>query len=200
MIGGAVYYFLYCLVSVAFFFWHPVFRVKGRDNVPRNGRMVICANHSGMADPLWVCLALRLGHIPRIMAKKEAMEYPIIGKILNKLGVFGVDRDAADVHAVKIGMRALRNDEQLLIFPEGTRIRKREDSKPKRGAVTLASRTDSSILPVFVTMRTYPWQPVTVVIGEAYRPVFAEKKATDEELEQATLDLMDKIYALEAKV
>ena len=200
MIGGPVYYFLYCLVSVAFFFWHPVFRVIGRDNVPRNGRMVICANHSGMADPLWVCLALRLGHIPRIMAKKEAMEYPIIGKVLNKLGVFGVDRDAADVHAVKIGMRALRNDEQLLIFPEGTRIRKREDSKPKRGAVTLASRTDSPILPVFVTMRTYPWQPVTVVIGEAYRPVFAEKKATDEELEQATLDLMDKIYALEAKV
>lgn len=200
MTGGPLYCFLYCLVSVGFFLWHPIYRVKGREHVPHDGRLVICANHSGMADPFWVCLALRLGHIPRIMAKKEAMSYPIVGWIMDKLGVFGVDRDAVDVHAVKQGMRALRNEEQLLIFPEGTRVRDRKDSHPKRGAVTLASRTDTPILPVYVTMRRYPWQPVTVVIGEPYRPDFSGRKATDEELEQATAELMDRIYAMEALV
>ena len=196
MIGGLLYRFLYCLVYVGFFLWHPIYRVKGRENVPKNGRLVICSNHSGMADPFWVCLSLRLGHIPRIMAKKEAMQYPVVGWIMDKIGVFGVDRDAADVHAVKIGMRALRNEEQLLIFPEGTRVRNRKDSQPKRGAVTLASRTDTPILPVYVSMRQYPWQPVTVSIGEPYRVSFSGKKATDEELEQATVELVDKIYSM----
>ena len=200
MTGGFLYCFLYCLVSAVFFLWHPVFRVKGRAHVPHGGKLVICANHSGMADPFWIVLALRLGHIPRIMAKKEAMSYPVVGWIMDKLGVFGVDRDVADVHAVKQGMRALRNDEQLLIFPEGTRVRDRKNSCPKRGAVTLASRTDAPVLPVYVSMRRYPWQPVTVVIGEAYQLQFSGPKATDDELEKATAELMNKIYALEAEV
>lgn len=196
MTGGFLYYLVYCLVSVGFFFWHPIFHVKGRENVPHGGRLVICSNHSGMADPFWVCYALRLGHIPRIMAKKEAMETPVLGRFLEKLGVFGVDRDAADVHAIKQGMRALRNEEQLLIFPEGTRVRNRKDSLPKRGAVTLAARTDSPILPVYVSMRKYPWQRVDVIIGEPYKVTFEGRRATDEELERASEELMDKIYAM----
>ena len=200
MIGGALYRFLYVLVWTAFFVWHPICRVIGREHVPKDGRLVICANHSGMADPLWVILSMRLGHIPRVMAKKEALNYPVLGWILRHLQVIGVDRDAADVHAIKEGLRALREEQQLLIFPEGTRVRDRRKSQPKRGAVTLAARTDSPILPVFVSQRNYPWQPVTIVFGEPYRPQFADKKATDDELEMATKELMTRIYAMESEL
>ena len=196
MTGGFVYYLIYVLVSIGFFFWHPIYRVKGRENVPKSGRLVICANHSGMADPFWVCKSLHIGHIPRIMAKKESLSYPVVGKIMSAIGVFGVDREVADVNAIKVGIRALKNEEQLLIFPEGTRVRNRADSHPKKGAVLLASRTNAPILPVYVSMRTRPWQPVTVVIGEPYMIEFVGKRANDAELEQATVDMMNKIYAL----
>ena len=200
MIGGAVYRFLYCLVRAVFFIWHPIYRVVGRENIPRSGRLVFCANHSGMADPLWAVISMNLGHIPRIYAKIEAMNYPIIGWILRNLGVIGVDREIADVHAIKEGLRALREEQQILIFPEGTRVRDRSRSNPKRGAVTLASRTDTPIIPVFLSMRKYPFQPVKVVFGEPYSVTVQGKRATDEELEEATQELMKKIYALEDQI
>ena len=197
MTGGVLYRVLYFLVRIAFFVWHPVYRVIGRKHVPKSGRLMICPNHSGMADPLWAVMSMNLGHIPRIYAKKEAMNYPVIGWILEHFGVIGIDRDIADVSAIKEGLRALRDEQQLLIFPEGTRVRERSKSNPKRGAVTLAARTDTPILPVYISMRKYPFQPVKVVFGEPYRLTFAGKRATDEELDQATQELMKKIYALE---
>lgn len=200
MIGGWVYRLLYCLVRTAFFVWHPVYRVVGREHVPKSGKLVICANHSGMADPLWAIMSLRLGHIPRVMAKKEALSYPVIGRILTALQVIGVDRGIADIHAIKEGIRALRNDQQLLIFPEGTRVRNRVDSKPKRGAVTLAAKTNAPVLPMYISMRTRPFQPVTVVIGAPYVLTFAGTKPTDEELEEANRALMDRIYQMGEQV
>lgn len=200
MTGGILYILVYLVVRIGLFLWHPVFHVKGRENAPREGRLLICPNHNGMADPFWVALALRYDHLPRIMAKIQLMRVPVLGWFIKKLGVIGVDREIADVSAIKEGLRALREEQQLMIFPEGTRVRDRSMSSPKRGAVTLAARTDTPILPVYVTRRRYPWQPVTVVIGEPYRVRFAGKRATDEELEQATQELMERIYAMEEQV
>lgn len=184
------------IVRVAFFFWHPVFRVIGRENVPKDGRLMICANHSGMADPIWIFFALKLGHVPRIMAKQEVMKVPVLGWLLRKFGVFGVDREGADINAIKTGLRCLNDEQQLLVFPEGTRVKRGQKVPPKRGAVTMAARTDSPILPVYLTPRQGPFCPVTCVFGEPYRMHFSGKRATDEELEQEAEALMKKIYQL----
>lgn len=196
MIGGWIYRVLYVFVRTVFFFWHPIYRVEGRENVLTTGKMIICANHSGMADPLWVVASLNMGHIPRIMAKKESLSYPVIGRILSKLKVIGVDRGMADVHAIKEGLRALKEEQQLLIFPEGTRVRRREDSNPKGGAVLLAAKTNAPILPVYISMRTAPFQPVKCVIGKPYEVRFTGKRPTDEEMELSIRELMDKIYTM----
>ena len=196
MIEGAVFWLIYVLVRIGFCIWHPIYRVIGRENVPKTGKLVICSNHSGMADPFWVILSLNIRHIPRIMAKKESLSYPVVGKILSKLNVIPVDRGIADVHAIKESLRALREDQQLLIFPEGTRIRNRADSNPKAGAVMLAAKSGAPILPVYMSMRRYPLQPVKCVIGKPYMLEFAGKRPTEDELNQATQDLMQKIYEM----
>ena len=90
MMGGVAYRILFVIVRAAMFLYHPVFRVIGREHVPKEGRLLICPNHSGAADPIWVIFALRLGHIPRIMAKKELMKFPLFAWIFHKLGVFTV--------------------------------------------------------------------------------------------------------------
>lgn len=196
MSKGPIYSLIVAIVRFAMFFWHPVFRVIGRENVVKEGRMMICANHSGAADPIWVVFALRLGHIPRIMAKKEVMEVPLLGWILKKFGVFGVDRDGADISAIKTGLRCLNDDQQILVFPEGTRVKPGETVEPKRGAVTLAARTNTPILPVYLTTNRYPFSPLTCVIGKPYTLEFAGRRATDEELKQRSEELMEKIYKL----
>lgn len=190
------YYVLLPLVRIALFFYHPVFKVAGRENIPQKGRLVICANHRGIADPLWIVATLRLGHIPRIMAKKEATEAPVLGWLLRHVGVFGVDRNGTDVVAIKNGLRCLKEEEELLIFPEGTRVKPGKIVEPKRGAVLLAARTDSPILPVYISTKRYPFSPMKCVIGKPYRPQFAGMKPTEEELERETKLLMERIYGM----
>lgn len=195
MTGGALYVFAITLVRIALFLWHPVFRVKGREHIIRGSRLMICANHSGMADPLWIMIAVRLGHIPRIMAKKELLEVPVLGKFLNKIGIIGVDRGGNDVKAIKTGLRALQEDQQMLVFPEGTRVKKGMSVAPKRGALLLAQRTNTPLLPVYLTTKRYPFSPMTCIIGEPYF-LDSSRKMTDEDLELETKRLMEKIYAL----
>ena len=184
------------LVRFCMFFWHPAFRVIGRENVKKDGRLMICANHCGAADPVWIVFALKLGHIPRIMAKKEIMQVPVLGSFLRKVGAFGVDRENADVSAIKTGLRCLNNEEQMLVFPEGTRVKNGMTVEPKKGAVMLAVRTSTPILPVYISTKRRPFGPITCVIGEPYMIECEGKRPTDEELTQWTTEMMDKIYDL----
>lgn len=190
------YKILLPIVRAGLFFYHPGFRVIGRENVPCNGRLVICANHSGLADPIWIVHALHLGHIPRIMAKKEALEMPILGRIFERIGVFGVDREGIDVTAIKKGLKCLKDEEELLIFPEGTRVRNGKIVEPKRGAVMLAARTDSPILPVYLTAQRRPFSKMKCVIGMPYTMEFSGPKPTEAELEHETRRMMERIYKL----
>ena len=73
MLKGFWYWVAFYIVRAAMFLYHPVFHVKGRENIPQEGSFLICPNHSGMADPLWVIFALRLNRVPRIMAKNQVM-------------------------------------------------------------------------------------------------------------------------------
>lgn len=169
----------------------------GRENMPEGG-CIICANHSGLADPVWAVLAMKPKTTPWIMAKKSAMEAPVIGKLFAAFGAFGVDRDNPDINAVKKSLTVLKNGEQLLIFPEGTRVKKGKTVEPKSGAVMLANRTDVPIVPVFITRNRKPFRRIRVVIGTPYKAAFESRKPSSEELQTATDELMRKIYAMES--
>ena len=45
-------------------------------------------------------------------------------------------------------------------------------------------------------MKRHPFSKLTCVIGKPYRPAYSSKKPSEEELETATQDLMEKIYRL----
>ena len=47
------YHLCWWLCRIGLFFWHPVFHVTGREQIPA-GSCIFCANHSGMADPMKV--------------------------------------------------------------------------------------------------------------------------------------------------
>ena len=74
-------------------------RVEGIENIPQEGRVVVCSNHSNVLDP--VILAVSLKRQIFFMAKKEMFEKKIFNYIFSKLGTFPVDRDGADLSAIK---------------------------------------------------------------------------------------------------
>ena len=182
------------LVRLGLFFWHPVFRVTGRENIPA-GPCVICGNHIGMADPLWAIFALKQGPFFRIMAKDSLLQAPLLGKLLHWAGIIGVKRGEGDINAIKEALKTLKDGKKLLIYPEGTRA-KDGPLEGKTGAVMLANRAKCPILPVYIKRKRFLFSPMAMVIGEPFQVVTETGKATAEELRRETDRMMDIIYKL----
>ena len=132
----------------------------------------------------------------RDRAKIELSRVPVLGWLLGKAGVIYVDRGHADVHAVKEALKWLKEDQKLLIFPEGTRVHEGESVEGKSGAALFATRTGTPLVPVYVSRKKYWFRPSPVVIGTPIYPEIAGRKATAEELERITENLMAEIYRL----
>ena len=169
-------------------------RFIGRKNIPE-GPALICANHPGLADPVWAVLAMKDRKIPWIMAKKQIMDTPVLGRFLSWFGAFGVDRDAADINAIKRALKHLRDGDKLLIFPEGTRVKKGKTVTPKSGALMIANRAGVPVVPLYITHHRKPFQPIKCVFGTPYLPELG-KRPSAEELEKASAELMQTIYGL----
>ena len=188
------YRFLYVIVGLYFKLIHPV-RAVGRENIPE-GPAVICPNHTTAGDPFYVVFAFGRRWTMRAMAKVEIMRVPFIGWILGKAGVFGVDRGATDVKAVRTAMKFLKEGDKLLMFPEGTRVRGDEDVEAKVGAALFATRTGVPLLPVYIQRKKKRFRRNTVVIGEPYKPEFEGRKPSEEELKAMARELMGRVKAL----
>lgn len=196
----AVFTVIWCIAAPFFCFVHPC-RLVGRERLPAQGGL-FCANHTGMSDPLCLLAALGVKWNVHVMAKAELMRVPILGWILKRAGIFGVERGKSDITAIKTAMKFLKNGESVLMFPEGTRIRNGVDrngnaSEAKAGAAMIAVRTDALLIPVYIPEKKRWFRTTKVVIGEPYKPHTESKKGSAEEYQQIAEDLMHRIHALE---
>lgn len=189
-----LYAVLYPLVWIFMRIFHPV-KVWGRENIPEGG-VLLCGNHTTLGDPIYVVCAI--GHKPqvRVMAKEELMHAFFIGFILRHVGVIGVKRGKADVGAVKEGMKALKNGEKLLLFPEGTRVREGETAEAHTGAAMFSTRTGVPLLPVYITPKKRLFRKIDVIFGEPYMPEFQGRRPTPDDYERIAKDLMVRIHKL----
>lgn len=189
-----VFGILYTILWPVFHFIYPI-KAVGRENIPE-GAAVICPNHSAAIDPFYVVFAFGRKYPMWAMAKQEILNWPVVGWILGKAGVFGVDRGSADLKAAKTALRCLKENRKLLMFPEGTRVHEGESVEAKAGAALFATRTGSPLLPVYIPTKKKLFRPNTVVIGKPYYPQIAGRKATNDELQAIAADLMDRVHAL----
>lgn len=186
------YKVLYSIVRPFVGLYYPM-KFIGRENIPAGGGLV-CGNHSSAIDPFFVAFALGRQRPICAMAKESLMKVPVIGRLLKLVGTFGVKRGASDIHAVKYAMEQLKSGEYVVLFPEGTRVKSREEGEPKTGAAMLACRTGVPVVPVYVPMKKKPFRINRVYIGQPLHFAPAGKRATTQEYEAMTTELMDAIY------
>lgn len=123
-------------------------RVFGQENIPRQGRFILAANHVSYLDPPLVSsLSPRR---PHTIAKKELFEKPLLAKFFRALGAFPIDRGKADRKAIRHAIEMLESEAPLLIFPEGARSRTGELEDPGIGLGMIAHATKSPIIPVYL--------------------------------------------------
>jgi len=135
-------------------------RIEGElDEIPREGPVILAANHISNADAviLGAWLTKSLGRRIHWLGKKEMFEWPVVGYVARNGGIHPVDRGAADVDAFRTAERVLREGHILMIFPEGTRSPTGELQKPKDGLAMLALRTGAPIVPIGVSNTDRVW-------------------------------------------
>src|SRR3954454_23909598 len=127
------------------------FRVAriGREHVPREGGVLLAPNHRSFLDPFVIGICIR--RPAYVMAKQELFKPRWQAWVLNALGAFPVRRGGADEEAMETSRVLLERGEMVLVFPEGTRIRKGSLGRPKRGVGRLALETGVPVVPIAVT-------------------------------------------------
>ena len=166
-------------------------RVVGRENVP-DGPCIICAPHSNALDPILISVSLGIRHYVRHLAKVETETMPFVGWFMKNCGSIFVRRGESDINAFKQCMRALKDGEKLMIFPEGTRVHGDAHVEPKNGAVRLAAKLHVPILPVYVPRDKKLFHPTEVIIGKPY----TVEAAPHTDYEALARESMDRIWEL----
>lgn len=145
---------------------------EGLENLPKDQPVLLCANHSSAVDPILLICAMRQDFPLRIMAKKQLMKIPVVGAFLRAIGVFGVDRGNSDIAAVKTSIQSLRDGWNLLVFPEGTRVKEPGSVDVKGGVGMMAIRSGVPLVPVFIGRDKRLFHRVSIIIGKPYDPVY----------------------------
>jgi 1-acyl-sn-glycerol-3-phosphate acyltransferase len=178
--------------------------VEGRENIPKTGGAILVSNHLNNADPCIIPGALSRRVIT--MAKKEMFKWPVISLLFRFIGAFPVDREGADIGAIREAQNVVHDGILLLMFPEGTRSRDRQLHRGFPGTALVAYRTGAPIIPVAIwgsERLKWPWlfvrpfvgPEIHLRIGKPFYPPKAERITTDA-ARTATDEIMVRIAEL----
>ena len=162
--------------------------------IPREGPVIIAANHASNLDPVVIgsWIIPEIGRRFQWLGKRELFEWPVIGYIARHGGVHPVDRSTADVEAFRLARRILDEGHVLFVFPEGTRSPDGALQAARDGVAVLALRSGAPIVPVGIAGSDRVWprgrklpRPggrLTIRVGTPFRiadelPVGTERRA-----------------------
>lgn len=124
------------------------FRITGLENIPKDGKAIICCNHIKMLDVVFLVIAC-----PRkicFMAKQELFRNPIVAWFFRKMCAFPVVRGPQSREAIEHAVSLIRDGGILGIFPEGKRCREGRPTKAKSGIAMILSQVDAPVIPAAV--------------------------------------------------
>jgi 1-acyl-sn-glycerol-3-phosphate acyltransferase len=121
--------------------------VEGLDYIP-DGAALIAAHHESAFDTLvWFTLLPRCCYV----LKQELLRIPLLGALIRGAGLIAVDRRGGGTairQLLKEADRAVREQRQIVIFPEGTRAPPGTMLALQPGIAALAARTGLPVVPV----------------------------------------------------
>jgi len=124
-------------------------RVRGIENIPRDGAFLFVSNHQSFLDPVIIGCASR----PRpfvSLARKTLFTTPF-GGILRKVMTIPVDQDASsDLTSMRTCLNVLKKGYGLLVFAEGSRTYDGHVGEFSNGVAMLMKRAKPTVVLVAI--------------------------------------------------
>lgn len=176
--------------------------VSGKENVPRDGGLLVVSNHLRMSDIPLIAAAL-----PRkltFVGKQELWNNFSFRMIAYWYRCLPIDRTTTDTRALRRALRVLKEGGTLMIFPEGTRSKDGTLQPGHPGAALIAVHADALILPVAITGTdnadgaTWLWRRprLTLSIGIPFKLGHIQSGPVKARLAAATDQIMKSIAGL----
>ncbi|HVZ09852.1 lysophospholipid acyltransferase family protein [Rhodopila sp.] len=147
--------------------------VTGLENVPPGAALIASRHQSAFDIFVWLTLVPKCCYV----LKRELLRIPLFGPLMLHAGMIAVDREAGGAalrSLLREGERAVREQRQIVIFPEGTRAPPGRIGSLQPGIAALAARLGQPVIPVstnsglFWGRRAFRKRPgvIRIVIGE----------------------------------
>lgn len=198
------------LVTMATFKGIFGLRVRGLENVPAAGPLIITPNHDSYLDSFIIGAAVPFTSLMRLyyLGFEEFFRHPAVAWWGRCLRVIPVDLDAHLYRALQASAHVLRQGKILCIFPEGSRSIDGTPQPFKRGAAILAKELDVPLVPARIRGSFEAWprfgtlprpHRLDVVFGKPVTAgeLLAMGGAEPDEYDRIAARLRDRVLALE---
>ena len=201
-----LWFFDLCRETVLWYFriFHRLRRVDVM-NIPREGPVLLVANHQSFYDPPAIGGGIRHRHSD-FLARASLFKFKPFGWLISKLNASPIKQGAGDAGAMKATIEKMKNGRMMLVFPEGARTPDGELQKFQRGAAVLLKRAHCQVIPVGIAGAYEAWprtrklpipfrDKIVVCYGEPIASDELRKESADAALEH----LRERVEALYEK-
>ena len=133
------------------------------------GGAIATANHTSFLDPFVVGVTFWYRRV-FFMAAEVVMKNKLVEFLLKGIGCIKIDRNKADLEAIKKCVSVLKDGRVLSVFPQGGISDEGSMSDIKSGAVLMALQANVPIVPMYIHKRRRWHCRRTVVIGKTIYP------------------------------
>ncbi|MBR2693829.1 MAG: 1-acyl-sn-glycerol-3-phosphate acyltransferase [Thermoguttaceae bacterium] len=173
----------------------------GRGNVPKTGPVLVVSNHQSFLDP--PAIGVGVWRRMNYLARKQLFTFKPFALLIASVDAIPLDQDGIGFQGIKETIRRLRNNETVLIFPEGARSYDGRMVPFRKGYINIAVKTGSTIVPTAIAgaFQAYPRQKkypsifksMTVEYGEPITPA-DYKDLKEEELHDLVESRVKEIF------
>ncbi|ACT01040.1 lysophospholipid acyltransferase family protein [Paenibacillus sp. JDR-2] len=165
--------------------------VRGLENIPKEGSVILCSNHISLLDP--PAVGIRVPRMVHYMAKAELFKIPVFGPLIRAWGAFPVKRGVGK-DAIRSALNLLGEGKVMGIFPEGTR--NSDGAAAKKGAAMIAYRSGAAIIPVAVVGHYKLFRKMRVFYGKPVDISAIINESSPDKLDRITDAIMSRIYEM----